>query len=180
MPGSNFLTYSGPNVSIAGLVEGFPNADAIEAIFAFDSSTQTYQTARPAGPAFLDTLDGLVQNQTYVFSMSAPVTWQMPIAPLQSNGPNEVALAAGFTALPWLEADTADTTGITTRIADVGAVRAIFTFNNATQTFAVLRPGQPAFLSTLTQVSRYDFLFLQADSPTTWTQVIVPPLAGEK
>lgn len=180
VPGSNFLTYSGPNVSIAGLVEGFPNADAIEAIFAFDSSTQTYQTARPAGPAFLDTLDGLVQNQTYVFSMSAPVTWQMPIAPLQSDGPNEVALAAGFTALPWLEADTADTTGITTRIADVGAVRAIFTFNNATQTFAVLRPGQPAFLSTLTQVSRYDFLFLQADSPTTWTQVIVPPLAGEE
>ena len=178
--GANFLTYTGPDVDVAGLVAGFPNAAAIEAIFAFDSSTQTYQTARRGGPACLDTLDGLVQNQTYVFSMNAPLTWQMPIAPLQSEGPNEVALAAGFTALPWLEADAADTAGITMRIADVGAVRAIFTFNNATQTFAVLRPGEPAFLSTLTQVDRYDLLFLQADSPTTWTQVIVPPLAAEE
>lgn len=170
--GFNWLTYTGPNVDIVTLLAAFPLPDAVDAIFYFDASTQTWSAFRTLLPLNVNSLTRLAQNQPYAFAMSTAMTWSMPLAPLAPAGPSVINLPVGFSAIPWPAPDGTngtDVAAVLARFADAAAVGVIFLFDAPTQTWLSFRTLLPPSLNSLTTVAQFDVLFVQLDAPLTFT-----------
>lgn len=164
--GFNFIVWTGATMSVDDALASFPNLSRLDAIFEFDSATQLWDSFRPGSPAFLQSIDQLVAGGGYFFSMTGSVSWQMPVDGVLGG---TQTIAAGFTAIGWVGAD-GDPQDLLDAIANAGVVVVFFRFNAGTQGYDSFRPGSPAFLQSINDITQYDVFFIQASSATSITQ----------
>ena len=164
--GFNFVVWTGLTMSVDDALGSFPDVSRIDAIFAFDSATQIWESFRPGQPAFLQSIDELVSGGGYFFSMTGSATWQMPVD--GALGGTET-IATGFTAVGWVGADGVPQ-DVLDAVADAGSVVVLFRFNAGTQGYDSYRPGSAAFLQSIDDISQYDVFFILATAPTSITQ----------
>lgn len=164
--GFNFVVWTGATMSVDDALATFPNVGRIDAIFEFNGATQAWDSFRPGSPAFLQSIDELVAGGAYFFSMTGSVTWQMPVEGVLGG---TQTISVGFTAIGWVGPD-GDPQDVLDAIANAGVVVVFFRFNAGTQGYDSFRPGSPAFLQSINDISQFDVFFIQASSGTSITQ----------
>lgn len=166
VPGFNWVAYDGPAQSTAALVASLDAPAAVGAIFAFDAIRQTWEVYRPDAPPFLSTLSQVEPGHAYVVQARASVTWPRAGS---AGAAESVALAAGFTAVPWLGATAIDDAALRNRVGDPRLLRAAYRFDPTTQTFQSVRYDLPPAARALqphVTWQPYEVLFLLTDAPT--------------
>lgn len=165
--GFNFVTWTGATMAVEDALATLPTTDRVSAIFEFDAGAQSWDSFRPGAAAFLQSIAELRANGAYFFLMTGAVTWEMPVEAAPSG---TETLRTGFNAIPWLGADNSAPAAALDAVANAGAVGTIFVFRAGTQSYQVFRPAGLAIPSDLTELDRYDVMFIQASAQTTITQ----------
>ena len=159
--GFNLLAWSGAETPIGEATAGLPGSFTI---FRLDSATGRFATFGPDRPGPLNTLTSLRPGDAFWLSAAEASVWTQA-ARLESQS---IGLVAGFNLVPWLGREGL---GVAEAIAGLGdSVRAVFTFDVATQQFRSFRPGAPAITNTLRTLRYGDGVFVQMTSAAIWEQ----------
>jgi hypothetical protein len=77
--GFTFVTYTGSDLSGANdVMNQFGNSGAVDALFRFDQSTQSWQTFRPTSPAFANSLKSINQFDAILVLTTQATNWSIP------------------------------------------------------------------------------------------------------
>ncbi|MDE2640649.1 MAG: hypothetical protein OXI03_08720, partial [Chloroflexota bacterium] len=167
LPEFSFLLWTGQTRSVADALAAFPAASQLSAIFEFDSASGRWRTYRPGRPASLQGIIELRTGVAYVFQVGNAASWEMPA---DGDLTGARTIVAGITAIGWIgpEATPED---VLDAVANRTAVRALYRFDAARQTYESYRPHVPPIArGSLRTIQPFDVLFIQATLPTTITQ----------
>ena len=165
-PGWNLAGWTGPDTPLAAAIADI--IDVTEAAAAFDARPQSFRTWNASAPAFLNTLDALVQGEAVWLLVTVPVQWVQPVVADRTP----LGLRSGFNLVTWTGPsglEPADTfAGIATDLA------AAFAFDKPSETFTSFGPSRPAFLNDLAPLIYGDGFWVLMDAPASWAQPASP------
>ena len=170
-----------PGWNLVGWTAITPIADAIapfvgqiDAVYAFDAATQTFQLYMPGGPTMLNSLTALATGTGLMIHVTAIPA--VPWAPPPLVAPVPLALSVGFNLVTW--------TGPRQAVADAtqglaDALVGVFAFDAVGQRYQSFRPDVPPVQNDLTELLPGQAVWVEVRLAATWTVSAPAPSPAE-
>ena len=165
--GFQALTHSGAELPVADFLQLFASPAAVDGIFLWDILDQGWTSWRAGLPDPLQAVSVIGQNTPMLLLLNAATTYSSEVLAHQSG---EWSIINGLTSMAFLgPADTAIGDALTRIGGGTSYVDVIFRFNNPGQSWDSYRSALPAGLNLLQMLSRYDFLLVVGNFPSSWS-----------
>jgi hypothetical protein len=152
-PGFNLVVWGDTDVAAEDLVTILPSA--VGAVFAWNVDTAEFDTFRPEGPAFVNTLTQVDAGAAVWLLVEGDAAVEFEQNDI--DAPRQLSVRGGLDLLGW----TGPTTPIPAIIDGLGEVR-INVYDNAAKQFRVYATGLPDSLQGVTELNPGDGFWVEA------------------
>jgi len=162
-PGWSLVSWPGAETPVEDAVEAI--VESIDAVFAWDATTQEFVGFRPALPEAFNALKSLSAGTAIWIRVlgTQAIDWQVPAG----ARPTEITLLPGFNLVAWGAATTAVPDGIA---AIVDTLRSLAAWDAGAQSFLSFVPDLPPILNGLQTLEQGQAFWVEVGKAITWTQ----------
>lgn len=159
-PGWNLVSWMEEgSFALADLPEG-----AVQSVYAYSASTQSFEVYSPEFPAELNTLQSLRYGDGVWMYVARPagVVWEQTVIARDRRVP----LSAGMNLVTWTPAAR----GLDEAVAGLDGLVAVYAYDATTQRFITNRPGVPHAVNSLRRLQPGDTIWVEMRAAAEWRQ----------